>query len=443
MRAARRSTSTHALAATTTREVDNRNAFSFPAPELSNEERRLFEIGDSFFTENWVTAPASTDARDGLGPMFNAQSCSSCHLLDGRGIPASTGNGSLGLLLRLSVPGADEHGAPLDHPVYGGQLQDRANLDIPIEGELVIGYREQPGEFGDGTSYSLRVPSYSIENTSFGPLGDDLLVSPRLAPQVIGIGLLESVPEDEIVALADPDDTDEDGISGRVNRVWNPQTKRNELGRLGWKANVPSVEVQVTAAFHGDIGITSSVHPEQDCTDVQTECADAIDGGDPELTDSRLASVTFYTRTLAVPAMRDSEDDDVEDGAELFAQFGCASCHQPTLTTGGADTVSIATLRDQTIHPYTDLLLHDMGEPLGDGRPDFEASGTEWRTPPLWGLGLIEEVNGQRFLLHDGRARTIDEAILWHGGEAEAAREAFRTAADEQRRQLNAFLEAL
>jgi CxxC motif-containing protein (DUF1111 family) len=431
------------LGGETTREVDNQNAFSFPAPKLSNEQRRLFEVGDSFFTENWVTAPASTDARDGLGPMFNAQSCSSCHLLDGRGIPASTGNGELGLLVRLSVPGTGAQGEPLDEPNYGGQLQDRANLGIPAEGELVIDYEDQPGTFGDGTPYSLRVPTYSIEGEAFGPLVDDVLISPRLAPQVVGMGLLEAVPESDIVAAADPDDGDGDGISGRPNRAWNPRTRQTELGRFGWKANVPSVEAQVAGAFHGDIGITSDLHPDQGCTAVETACQQAVDGGEPEITGERLAAVTFYSRTLAVPAMRDTDSDDVRDGAEVFEQLGCASCHSPTLHTGDSPSVDIATLADQVIHPYTDLLLHDMGRGLADNRPDFEATGSEWRTPPLWGLGLIDEVNGERFLLHDGRARSIEEAILWHGGEGEAAEESFRSAPAETRRKLLAFLEAL
>ena len=375
--------------------------------------------------------------------MFNAQSCSSCHLLDGRGIPASTGTGKLGLLVRLSIPGTGDHGEPLDEPNYGGQLQDRANLGIPREAELVVQYSEQPGEYADGTPYSLRVPTYSIEGESFGPLADDVLISPRLAPQVIGMGLLEAVPEADILARADPDDADGDGISGRPNRVWNPRTQATELGRFGWKANVPTVEAQVAGAFHGDIGITSELHRDQDCTAIEQACQDAIDGGEPEITDDRLAAVTFYSRTLSVPAMRDTDSDDVNGGAEVFEQLGCTSCHTPTLETGGADTVDVATLADQSIHPYTDLLLHDMGPGLGDGRPDFEASGTEWRTPPLWGLGLIEEVNGERFLMHDGRARTLEEAILWHGGEGEPAMQAFRNASEDTRRKLLAFLEAL
>lgn len=428
------------LGGETTRDVTGRNSFGSPAPTLTNEERRTFEIGDSFFTQNWVTAPASTDARDGLGPLLNAQACSSCHLLDGRGIPASTGEGELGLLLRLSIPDGD---GTQPHPIYGGQLQDRSILGVPAEGDLVIDYTDVQGEYADGTSYTLRSPEYSIGSPQYGPVGDDLQISPRLAPQVIGAGLLEAIPEAAILELSDPDDADDDGISGRPNYAWNPRTEQLELGRFGWKSNVPTVEAQVAGAFNGDIGITSSLNPKDHCTETQTECLDAPNGGDPELTDERLGAVTFYSRTLAVPAMRDTDDGDVVDGSELFEEFGCAACHTTTHTTGDLADVGVAALSNQTIHPYTDLLLHDMGEGLSDGRPDFDATETEWRTPPLWGIGLIEAVNGARFLLHDGRARTLEEAILWHDGEALSAREAFRQADADDRATLVAFLEAL
>jgi CxxC motif-containing protein (DUF1111 family) len=430
------------LGGETTREVTGRNSFGLPAPTLTNEERRVFEIGDSFFTQNWVVAPASTDARDGLGPMFNAQACSSCHLLDGRGIPASTGDGDLGLLLRLSVAGENGNGGPVPHPIYGDQLQDRSNPGIPAEGELVITYTEQPSAYADGTEYSLRAPTYVISSLAFGDLGE-VMVSPRLAPQMIGMGLLEAIPEAELLRLSDPDDADGDGISGRVNTVWNPETERLEVGRFGWKANTPSVRVQTASAFGGDIGITSSIHPDESCTETQVDCAAAPGGGtdtESELTDSRLGSVTFYSRTLAVPAMRTPEAGDVRAGAAAFDELGCSSCHVTSFTTGED---GIAALSNQSIAPYTDLLLHDMGVGLADDRPDFEATGQEWRTAPLWGLGLIDDVNGERFLLHDGRARTIEEAILWHGGEGAVSMEAFRTADRDVRAALVAFLEAL
>ncbi|MEM1334190.1 MAG: di-heme oxidoredictase family protein [Actinomycetota bacterium] len=400
------------LGGETTRDVANTGsrAFGFPASTLTNDERRVFEIGDSFFTQNWVSAPASTDARDGLGPMFNAQACSSCHLRDGRGTPASTGEGELGLLLRLSIPGTDENGGPNPHPVYGGQLQDRAILGVPVEGELVVTYEDVVGEYGDGTEYVLRRPIYTVEG-AFGPLGDDIMISPRLAPQVIGMGLLEAIPEADIRAAADPDDEDGDGISGRPNEVWNVETGSTALGRFGWKANTPNVRVQSADAFNGDMGITSSLFPIESCTEAQSDCAAAPNGngpdGEPEVTDSRLGSVTFYTRTLAVPAARGADDPDVRRGAQLFEEFNCSACHTPTHRTGPVEVVGVPALSDQVIHPYTDLLLHDMGEGLADGRPDFLASGTEWRTPPLWGIGLLDYVNGELFLLHDGRARTI------------------------------------
>ena len=431
------------LGGDTTREDASRNSFGLPAPKLTNEERRLFERGDSFFTQNWVTAPASTDARDGLGPTFIAQACSSCHVLDGRGAPPDpTGEQArLGLLLRLSVPGEDPlTGAPLPDPVYGGQLQDRAVLGVPAEGRMVVSYETIEGAYGDGTPYELRAPSYAIADLAFGPLSPGVMISPRLAPQVIGMGLLEAVPAADIVALADPDDADGDGISGRANMVWHARAGARALGRFGWKANVATVEQQVAGAFHGDIGITSALHPDENCPAEQTACAAAPDGGSPELTDERLATVAFYNRTLSVPAMRDSDTAEVQAGFELFGSIGCSSCHTPTMRTGSSE---IATLADQTFHPFTDLLLHDMGEGLADGRADFDATGSEWRTSPLWGLGLIDDVNGHRFLLHDGRARTIAEAILWHGGEAEAAREAFRLLDADERAELLAFLEAL
>ena len=430
------------LGGDTTRHQLSRNSLAFPAPNLTAAERRLFEVGDSFFTKNWVTAPASTDARDGLGPTFNGQACSSCHVLDGRGAPPDpTGvETRLGLLLRLSVPGTTPTGAPAAHPVYGGQLQDRATSGVPAEGRIEVELATIEGAYADGTPHTLAKPTFRIADATFGPLGDDTMISPRLAPQVIGAGLLEAVPEATIVAAADPDDADGDGISGRPNRVWDVRADAPALGRFGWKANVATVEQQAAGAFHGDLGITSTLHPDQDCPPAQTECAAAIGGGEPELTDDRLAAVTFYGRTLSVPAMRDPDAGDVRAGHEAFTELGCAACHTPTLRTGDSD---IAALADQEIHPYTDLLLHDMGPGLSDGRQDFDAGPQEWRTPPLWGVGIVDDVNGSRFLLHDGRATSLEEAILWHGGEAEAARDAFGALDAKSRAKLIQFLESL
>lgn len=434
------------LGGATSRGADTRNAFGLPAPGLTSEEGRAFEVGDSFFTQNWVTAPASTSARDGLGPTMNAQSCSSCHLRDGRGVPPDgpDDTSALGLLLRLSVPGSAADGGPLPEPTYGGQLQDRAIEGVEPEGRMRITWRTSTGAYDDGTGYELRRPSVSIDDLAYGDLAEDVMVSARLAPQVIGVGLLEAVPEADLRASADPDDVDGDGISGRVNEVIDPRTGERTVGRFGWKANVATVEAQVAGAFHGDIGITSTLANEQNCGPNQDACNDAVDGGPDdggvEIDDDLLGRVVFYNQVLAVPEMRGAERDDVRAGAARFESIGCASCHTSTLQTGPAVH---PTLADQTIHPYTDLLLHDMGAGLADGRPDHLASGSEWRTPPLWGLGLIETVSGPRFLLHDGRARTVEEAILWHGGEARESMLAFRALAADERAELLAFLEAL
>ena len=430
-----------AMGGNTTAYTTTRNAFGLSARNLSQQERRTFAVGNSFFRQNWVTAPASTEARDGLGPTFNALSCSSCHLLDGRGKPPEgPDDGERGLLLRLSIPGTDRHGAPLPEPVYGGQLQDRAILDVSPEGEFLIVYQELAGTFGDGESYSLRQPMYQFRDLAFGDLHPETMISPRVAPAIVGMGLLEAIREADILAAADPLDADGDGVSGRPNMVWDVRKGRLMLGRFGWKANQPTVEQQTAGAFLGDLGITSDLFPDENCTAPQAGCLEAPNGGSPEIGPERLAKVVLYTQTLAVPAMRDFHDPQVSRGADLFAGAGCAVCHTPQHTTG---THQLEAVRDQVIYPYTDLLLHDMGPELADGRPDFVATGQEWRTPPLWGIGLVETVNGHTMFLHDGRARNMSEAILWHGGEGASARDAFKSFSKAERDALIRFLKSL
>jgi CxxC motif-containing protein (DUF1111 family) len=319
-------------------------------------------------------------------------------------------------------------------------LQDRAILGVTPEGAISIGWVEVAGEYDDGTGYTLRAPVYAIADAAYGELPEGLLISPRIAPAVIGMGLLEAIPDERLLELADPEDADGDGISGRVNLVWNVRAGEVAIGRFGWKAGQPSVEQQAAGAFLGDIGITSSLFPEEECTSAQVACLEATTGGTPEIGDERLADVTLYASTLAVPAMRNLEEEAVRRGAELMVQSGCTACHVARHETGEHP---IAALSGQEILPFTDLLLHDMGEGLADGRPEFEASGSEWRTPPLWGIGLVETVNGHTNFLHDGRARSLEEAILWHGGEGAAARDAFKALTAEEREALIRFLESL
>lgn len=427
------------LGGATTAFSAGRNAFELSARNLNTEERRTFNVGDSFFNQNWVTAPASTVARDGLGPTFNAQACSSCHSHDGRARPPENDSDPVrGLLLKLSIPGPD---GPIDHPDYGDQLQDRAINGVAPEGRLAIRYEPIFGTYADGTPYTLQKPIYHILDPAFGPLRPDTMISPRIGPAVIGMGLLEAIPESRILSLADPEDLDNDGISGRPNIVWDIRKQAYALGRFGWKASQPTIEQQGAGAFHGDIGITSTLFPEENCPPAQEACRRAPNGGMPEVPDERLAKVVFYVHTLAVPAMRNVDVPTVQRGARIFHDIGCTACHTPRHVT--APDFSVGALSSQVIYPYTDLLLHDMGDDLADNWPDGQANGREWRTPPLWGIGLVQAVNGHTRFMHDGRARNLEEAVLWHGGEAEASREVFKGLSLKEREALLAFLRSL
>lgn len=419
-----------------------RNAFSQAAENLVGERRDRFFDGNAIFNRNWTTAPASTSALDGLGPTFNARSCSSCHFKDGRGRPPFSSDEPMSsMLLRLSVPGVDEHGGPKPEPTYGGQLNPQAILGVAAEGDARVVTHASSGRYDDGTAYELEVPSYELESLAFGALAEDTLISPRTAPQMIGLGLLEAIAEADLLARVDADDADGDGISGRANQVWDVAREQVALGRFGWKANQPSLQQQNAGAFLGDIGITSSLFPHENCTPTQADCEAALNGGAPEIDADHLDDVDYYTRLLAVPARRDVADREVQQGEALFEDVGCAKCHTPTFETG--DVADFPELSRQTIHPYSDLLLHDMGEALADGRPDFEADGNEWRTPPLWGVGLFDDVNDHTRYLHDGRARNLEEAILWHGGEAESSSAAFKALSAAERAALLRFLGSL
>ncbi|WP_257448428.1 di-heme oxidoreductase family protein [Archangium lipolyticum] len=419
-----------------------RNAFTLAARNLQGERRDAFFVGNALFNRNWVTAPSSTEGLDGLGPIFNAPSCAGCHFKDGRGKPPTEPDEKpLSLLFRLSIPGQDAHGGPVGDATYGGQLQPQAILGVPAEGQVALTHTPREGRYADGTAYTLEEPHYTLVDLAFGPAHPELMMSPRVAPAMVGLGLLEAIPDSALEALADPDDKNGDGISGRINHVWDVEHGEARVGRFGWKANQPSLRQQNAGAFRGDIGITSELFPEEECTPAQQVCREAPSGGAPELDAHKLEQLTFYTRMLAVPARRDVDAPEVLRGRRLFRELDCAACHVPRFETG---TVPDAPeLSKQVIFPYTDLLLHDMGPELADDRPDYEATGREWRTPPLWGIGLVETVNRHTRFLHDGRARSLEEAILWHGGEAERSRERFRNLSATDRAALLRFLESL
>lgn len=426
------------------------NAFSLPAANLSLLRQEDFFSGRAFFKLPWVTAPSSTTARDGLGPVFNQRTCLGCHPRNGRGQPPQDEQeGFQSMLLRLSIPASNsaadqkllqQHGS-VPEPTYGGQLQPQSLRGLAAEGNAYFDYTEVQGQFEDGESYTLLKPKLRIENLQYGDLHPDVQTSPRVAPIMVGLGLLSAIAEQDILANADPDDSNQDGISGRPNYVWDIATQQTVLGRYGWKANQPNIHQQNASAFSGDLGITSDLFPEQSCTAKQTDCQQAPDGGKPELPLDLMSKVNYYVALLGVPARRNINDPEVLKGQRLFTKAGCTSCHTPKFTT--AEKAGFSELSAQTIHPYSDLLLHDMGAELADQRPDFLATGQEWRTPPLWGLGLLATVNGHTRLLHDGRARNVLEAVLWHGGEAKSSQQQVLAMTKTEREALIKFLQSL
>eukprot|EP00439_Symbiodinium_sp_Y106_P089840 s1_g2376.t1 len=430
--------------ATNTRRFD-REAFSQPSQNMSFEARGDFFVGNGFFKRLWVTAPSSTTSADGLGPLFNARACQRCHLKDGRGHPpANADDNAVSMFLRLSIPPQtdEQKEAIANHlinvvpePTYGGQLQDIAIPGHAAEGRLTVEYEDVEVSFADGATVVLRQPSYSVVNLGYGPLHEDALISPRVASPMIGLGLLEAISEEDILAAADPDDADGDGISGTAKYIWSRGQERVMLARFGWKLGNPTIEDQSSEAMAGDIGISNPLFPQHsgDCTASQRTCLEAPagiggPGGDLEASAQVMDKIFFYSRHLAVPARRNVDAPAVLRGKQLFYEANCTSCHTPKHATRNDDGVDPA-LRGQLIWPFTDLLLHDMGDGLADGRPEGTATGSEWRTPPLWGIGLTEKVNGHTFFLHDGRARNLTEAILWHGYQELAAESSALTAA--------------
>ena len=424
------------------------NAFSMPSANLSPSRRLDFSVGNSFFRNPWVIAPASTTARDGLGPLFNTNACQNCHIKDGRGHPpAADAASAVSMLLRLSIPAGAEHAEVVrergiaPEPRYGGQLQDMAIPGVAPEGKVRMRYTTERVRFADGSEVELRRPQIELSELGYGALHPDTLMSLRIAPPMIGLGLLEAIPEQALLANADPDDRNGDGISGRPNRVFDQASRQTVIGRFGWKAGQPNLNQQNADAFFNDMGLSTRLFSGSSCTEQQVECRAQPDGGEPEVSDNILAQVLFYTRNLGVPARRNVDDPQVLAGKALFRRAGCHGCHVPQFTTA-ADAAQ-PELANQLIRPYSDLLLHDMGEGLADHRPEFEASGREWRTPPLWGIGLTRTVSGHSRFLHDGRARNLLEAILWHGGEAERSRQVVLGFDQDQRNALLSFLESL
>lgn len=434
-----------------------RDPFSQPAANMSFERGQDFKLGNALFQKLWVSSPSSTQASDGLGPLYNARSCQTCHIKDGRGRPPAAGEDAVSMFLRVARPARtpDEEAAIHDHRVlnfpdatYGRQLQNLAVPGLEAEGKLVVSYEEHQVTLGDGETVSLRKPTYRVDGLRYGPLEADTTVSARIAQPTLGLGLIEAIADEDILGAADPDDRDGDGISGRAALVRDHRSGALKVGRFGWKAQNGSVRDQAADAFSNDIGISTpdALNAFGDCTDKQPDCLSMPTGvqkrlGDVEAPSPVLDLVAFYTQNLAVPARRNVGDAEVLHGKQQFYEAGCAACHTPKFVTkrDAADPLHSF----QLIWPYSDFLLHDMGDGLADGQQVGEASGREWRTQPLWGVGLTQAVNGNSFYLHDGRARSLTEAILWHGGEAQKARDNFAALQKSDRQALLIFLNSL
>ena len=415
-------------------------AYSLPGRALDTAQLERFAYGRQEFHQRWVVL-AVIGGKWGRGPTSNGEICIDCHAGNGRGrAPESAKEALVSMVVRLSIPGKNEQGGPLPHPSYGDQLQNQGELGrVFPEGDAFIAWSEHEERLADGSRVTLRTPRLAFTNLSFGAIGTDVMTSPRIAPPVFGAGLLDAVAEDTLIETARRQK--ESGFDGKPNYVWDAEKQTTAIGRFGWKANQPSLKQQNASAFLNDMGVTTSLFKHENCPDVQVACRKRPTGMVPEQPDRAFNDLLFYTRTLGVPMRRRAEDPIALHGEKLFTQLQCAVCHTPEMKTG--EYPALPQLAHQIIHAYTDLLLHDMGEGLADGRPDFLAGPRDWRTPPLWGIGLNAKVNGNTSLLHDGRARNLTEAILWHGGEAERSRETFREMLPADREALLAFLNSL
>ncbi len=411
------------------------SAFSQQFNGLSELKEQLHEFGDAAFEATFNSDISQLNY--GLGPIFNNQSCASCHIADGRGKAPNAGEALSSLLLRLSIPGQNMHGGPNPVPGFGGQLQQRGILGALAEAGVNVSYAENSYQFPDGETYSLRKPTYAVTNT-YIPLPGGVMVSPRMATPVFGLGLLEAIDEASILLKADENDSDGDGISGKPNYVYDVMSQTTKLGRFGWKAAQPSIIQQSAGAYVEDMGITNFIFPSESSFD---QIQYSPQNNSHELGDSALYAVAYYIKSLAVPGRRNANDVKIKSGKQVFNAIGCAKCHTSMQRTQ-AD-MAFPELSNQIIYPYTDLLLHDMGSELADNRPDNRATGNEWRTSPLWGIGLTNVVNGHNNFLHDGRARNLIEAIMWHGGEADNAKNNFRNLSKADRDAVIKFLASL
>jgi len=414
----------------------SKKAFTKPYSNLSNTDIDTLMLGKSFFKIPWILAPGATTARDGLGPLYNANTCISCHPNNAVGSVYNKKNISRSMVVRLSLPNSKENTIYVKNgftpePNYGAQLAINGTHSVPYEGKLHISYNNKYITYDDGQSVVLKQPTYTLVDLNYGPLHKDTIISVRKAPALIGLGLLEQISKEEILKNEDINDENKDGISGVANYVYSIKNKAFTLGRYTYKASAPSVTHQIAAAFVNDMGLTSTYFPNDNCTQTQEACLSAPKAMHKiDVPTLRLEAISFYLEHLKVPYVKKTNPQ----GKRIFNSLGCTSCHLPSLTTASGEIIK----------PFTDLLLHDMGEGLSDGRSEFKASGREWRTAPLWGINSLQKAIGKKVdYLHDGRASSLEEAILWHDGEAKNSKDAFKKLNEKNRQYLLEYLKEL
>lgn len=433
--------------------------YSRPLANLPTEDKFEFKIGENVFQKFWVPSPSSTTASDGLGPLFNTRSCNNCHVNNGRGHAPEAGiNGASvpSFLIKIGkhYPNNSQGLHINNEPIlpmtgdknYGHQLQGHSVQGIQPEGDFTLSYDIKIVTLDDGTQVELRKPRLHWLELHYGELEPSSRITMMVSPPLVGMGLLDNIPEDNILANADPLDSNQDGISGRPN--WIISKGEKILGRFGYKATSPSLTDQNQSAFNTDLGLSTPLHsaPSGDCTEQQVACIKSPNGnsahlGNLEADEQQVRLVDFFVALSSPPAIRNLKDPDFLAGKKVFDQAKCATCHIPKMETRKNATFPL--LSDRSFYPFTDMLLHDMGPELASGFPIFSAQASEWRTAPLWGIGLSEKVSGRTGFLHDGRARTIEEAILWHGGEAEKSQRFYKSLDKKSREQFIYFLESL
>ena len=422
----------HKLGGSISRPVSSSEALTFIKPSASIIDKDDFLLGNKLFNFQWLEPENIKTNLDGLGPIFNRKACSDCHIRNGRGIHSKKISNRT-FVIKILEPRKTSKNKKLNI-FFGEQIQDRAIHNSKPEAKVSIRWIETKHKYVDGEIYFLRKPKLIIETISPENISSDTIFSIRMPPPLLGMGLINSISDEFLLSISDHYDSDNNGISGKANIINNIKNNKNSIGKFGWKASIESLEIQNAIASFEDMGVTNPILRDEDCYNDYTLCQSS--NTNPEMNEIYFNKINRYLKLLAVPEKRNRNSKLVKNGKVVFDQLGCNLCHLPSIVIRNGETREI-------IHPFSDFLLHDMGKELEDKSQFNIPEKSEWRTSPLWGIGLTKKISGSEFYLHDGRARNLEEAILWHGGEAKKSAEAFRSLDKIQRIQLIKFLKSL